>query len=269
MIAPGWERFIVVRMAIKIAGVKNIKLPITVVQKDGNHQDTVATINLLVRLPAVLQPDCIATFTAVLNRHIERISVEDFQGLLADVCASFSAESARIDMRFPYYLEKTAPVSGTRSLMEYQCIFSGGVGADDGFLLTVKVPVTTLCPCSREISEFGAHNQRAEVTLSARFKKMIWAEDLIALVEQCASCELFALLKRPDEKYVTETAFRNPMFVEDVVRKVAQLTLENPLVTWFSVGVESYESIHKHSAYAYVDSGDISVKNGHVTGMGG
>ncbi|MBE0584119.1 MAG: GTP cyclohydrolase I FolE2 [Desulfofustis sp.] len=250
-------------MTIKVAGVKNIKLPITVVQKDGGNQDTVATINLLVRLPTVLQADCVTTLTAVLNRHIERISVADFPALLADVQNSFSAESARIDMCFPYYLEKTAPVSGTRSLMEYQCIFSGGVGADDGFLLTVKVPVTTLCPCSREISEVGAHNQRAEVTLSIRFRKMIWAEDLISLVEQCASCEVFALLKRPDEKYVTETAFNNPMFVEDVVRKVAQLALENQAITWFSVGVESFESIHKHSAYAYVDSGDIMAKNGH------
>jgi GTP cyclohydrolase I len=124
-------------------------------------------------------------------------------------------------------------------------------------LLTVQVPVTTLCPCSKEISEAGAHNQRAEVTLSARFKKMIWAEDLIDLIEQCASCELFALLKRPDEKYVTETAFNNPMFVEDVVRKVSVLALEHPNITWFSASVESFESIHKHSAYAYVDSGDI------------
>lgn len=249
-------------MTIKTAGVKDIKLPITVLQKDGNSQHTIATISLRVRMSATLPADCIATLTAALNRHIDRISVASFPSLLVDVQESFQAQSARIDMSFPYFLEKMAPVSRTRSLMEYHCSFSGGIGDDEGFLLTVTVPVTTLCPCSREISEAGAHNQRAEVTLSARFRKMVWAEDLISMVEQCASCELFALLKRPDEKYVTEQAFNNPMFVEDVVRKVAVEALQHPLITWFSAGVESYESIHKHSAYAYVDSGDIRAKNG-------
>ena len=254
-------------MTIKTAGVKNIKVPITVLQKDGALQHTVASVTLRVGLPTMLQPDCVTTFTAILNRHIDRISVDTFPALLHDVRRSFNARNARIDMSFPYYLEKAAPVSGTRSLMEYECVFSGGIGDDAGFLLTVKVPVTTLCPCSREISEVGAHNQRAEVTLSARFTKMIWAEDLISLVEQCASCELFALLKRPDEKFVTETAFKNPMFVEDVVRKVAVRAIEHPHIIWFSAGVESYESIHKHSAYAYVDSGDILAKNGQRTDL--
>jgi len=226
-------------------------------QKDGKIQDTVATISLQVQTPAVMQANCIASFTAILNNYIDRISVSVFPDLLAEVQEFFKSRSARIEMSFPYFLEKEAPVSATMSLMEYSCIFSGGIGENEGFLLTVKVPVTTLCPCSKEISEAGAHNQRAEVTLGARFKKMIWAEDLIHLVEQCGSCELFALLKRPDEKFVTETAFKNPMFVEDVVRKVAIHAMEHPNITWFSVGVESFESIHKHSAYAYVDSGDI------------
>ncbi len=244
-------------MSIHSAGVNNIKLPIKVLQKNGEIQDTVASIGLLVQTPIVMQANSIASFTAILNHYIDRISVSVFSDLLAEVQHYFKSKSARIEMSFPYYLEKEAPISGTASLMEYRCIFSGGVGENEGFLLTVKVPVTTLCPCSKEISEAGAHNQRAEVTLSARFKKMIWAEDLIELVEQCGSCELFALLKRPDEKFVTETAFKNPMFVEDVVRKVAIHAIEHPHITWFSVGVESFESIHKHSAYAYVDSGDI------------
>jgi len=255
-------------MTIKTAGVKNIKLPIRVMQKDGDIQSTVASVSLGVRMPSALQAHCIASFTEILNRYIDRISVSVFPALLADIQDYFKAESARIEMSFPYYLEKSAPVSGTKSLMEYACVFSGGVGEDEGFLLTVRVPVTTLCPCSKEISEAGAHNQRAEVTLSARFKKMIWAEDLISLIEQCGSCELYALLKRPDEKFVTETAFNNPMFVEDVVRKVAVLALQHPSITWFSAGVESFESIHKHSAYAYVDSGDILEKNGGPAGNG-
>lgn len=245
-------------MSIHTAGVNSIKLPIKVMQKDGNIQDTVASISLKVGTPDVIQANCIASFTAILNKYIDQISVSNFHDLLVEVQDFFKSRSARIEMSFPYYLEKEAPVSGTTSLMEYSCIFSGGIGEDEGFVLTVKVPVTTLCPCSKEISEAGAHNQRAEVTLGVRFKKMIWAEDLIQLVEQCGSCELFALLKRPDEKFVTETAFQNPMFVEDVVRKVAIHAMEHPLIARFSVGVESFESIHKHSAYAYVDSNDIT-----------
>lgn len=251
-------------MTIQTAGVKNIKLPIRVMQKDGSIQDTIASIDLQARMPAVMQANCITTFTSILNRYINEISVPVFPLLLKEVQEFFKAESARIEMSFPYYLEKKAPVSGTKSLMEYSCIFSGGIGEDEGFILTVQVPITTLCPCSKEISDAGAHNQRAEVTLSARFRKMIWAEELIDLIEQSASCELFALLKRPDEKYVTEMAFNNPMFVEDVVRKVAVLALEHSDITWFSASVESFESIHKHSAYAYVDSGDILKKNGSI-----
>jgi GTP cyclohydrolase I len=249
-------------MAFYTAGVKDIHLPIRVMQKDGGVQDTVASVSLHTRIGAPLKPNCISSFTRILNRYINRISVAEFSLLLKDVKECFNAERARIEMRFPYYLEKKAPVTGTSSLMEYSCTFSGGIGAGEGFILTVQVPVTTLCPCSKEISDAGAHNQRAEVTLSARFSKNVWAEDLIELIEQSASCELFALLKRPDEKYVTEVAFKNPMFVEDVVRKVAVHAFEHPDITSFSASVESFESIHKHSAYAYVDSGDILKKNG-------
>jgi GTP cyclohydrolase I len=162
-------------------------------------------------------------------------------------------------MAFPYFLAKKAPVSGTSSLMEYECAFQGTAGERNQLFVRVTVPVTTLCPCSKEISTAGAHNQRAEVCLKVepRGNKFIWLEDLIALVEECGSCELFALLKRPDEKYVTEAAYDNPMFVEDVVRMVAQKALAHPDIAWFSIGVESFESIHKHSAFAYVDSRDL------------
>ena len=251
-------------MTIRTAGVRNIHLPIRVMQKDGGVQDTVASVSMHTRMVSPLKPHCISSFTSILNRYISKISVAEFSLLLKEVRDFYDAHSARIEMEFPYYLEKRAPVTDTRSLMEYTCKFSGGIGTDEGFILTVQVPVTTLCPCSKEISEAGAHNQRAEVTLSAQFTKMIWAEDLIDLVEKSASCELFALLKRPDEKYVTEEAFKNPMFVEDVVRKVAVNAFGHPDITSFSASVESFESIHKHSAYAYVDSGDILKKNGHT-----
>lgn len=249
-------------MSVHTAGIKQIKLPVKVMQRDGTIQNTVADISLQTQIPTTLKPHCIASITDILNRYIDKVAVSEFQALLQDVQRFFNAESTQIDMSFPYFLEKEAPVTGTSSMLEYRCTFSGSVGRKNGFVLTVVVPVTTLCPCSKEISEAGAHNQRAEVTMSVRFKKMLWAEDLIELIEQCGSCELFSLLKRPDEKYVTEAAFRNPMFVEDVVRKVAVRALDHPDITWFSASVESFESIHKHSAYAYVDSGDIMQKNG-------
>ena len=188
---------------------------------------------------------------------MDEMSVTNFPDLLNEVKRDLRAESARLKMSFPYFIEKKAPVTGTRSLMEYDCAFTGEVGTSDDFILTVTVPVTTLCPCSKEISEAGAHNQRAEVTLNVKFKKFIWVEDLIRMIEKSASCELWALLKRPDEKFVTEKAYQNPMFVEDVVRKVAVSALDEPRITWFSASVESFESIHKHSAYAYVDSNEI------------
>jgi GTP cyclohydrolase I len=141
--------------------------------------------------------------------------------------------------------------------MEYPCRFTGSVGKDEDFMLSVWVPVTTLCPCSKEISAGGAHNQRAEVNLNIKFSGFIWLEDLIDLVESAASSQVYALLKRPDEKYVTEQAYDNPMFVEDVVRRVAELAKEHKDISWFSVSAESFESIHKHSAYAYVDSNEI------------
>ncbi len=249
-------------MAIQTAGIKNIKLPIRVMQKDGNIQNTIADISLQTRVATALQPNCIGSITAIINRYIDKIAVSEFQELLSDVQKFFNAESTQIDMSFPYFLEKQAPVTDTSALMEYRCTFSGTIGENNGFSLTVAVPVTTLCPCSKEISEAGAHNQRAEITITVRFSRMIWVEDLIELIEQCGSCELYSLLKRPDEKYVTETAFNNPMFVEDVVRKVALAALDHPHITWFSASVESFESIHKHSAYAFVDSGDILDKNG-------
>lgn len=247
-------------ISIEAVGIKDIKLPVRIREKTGGLQNTVATVSMQARMPGSYRDSCVSIFTAALNRYMEEMSVTIFSGLLEDVREALQAESASIVMSFPYFIEKKAPVTGTRSLMEYNCTFTGSVGRQDQtneFILSVLAPVTTLCPCSKEISSVGAHNQRAEVTLNVKFKKSIWVEDLVEMIEQSASCPVYALLKRPDEKFVTEQAYSNPMFVEDVVRKVAITALEHPDITWFSAGVESFESIHKHSAYAYVDSEDI------------
>ena len=185
------------------------------------------------------------------------MSVNILAQLLAEVQDELQAEAAHLEMSFPYFIEKKAPITKTASLMEYNCSFTGSIGKNEDFMLTVQVPVTTLCPCSKEISSGGAHNQRAEVHLNVKFKGFIWLEDLIDMVESAASSQVYALLKRPDEKHVTEQAYDNPMFVEDVVRKVAEMAKKHEYIYWFSVSVESFESIHKHSAYAYVDSNEI------------
>ena len=244
-------------MKIQSVGIQDIQIPVRIREKNGGLQNSVASVALQVSLPGEYSQSCVHTFTSVLNKYMDEMSVTSFPQLLNEVKEDLRAESARLKMSFPYFIEKKAPVTGTRSLMEYDCSFTGEVGTDNDFVLTVTVPVTTLCPCSKEISAAGAHNQRAEVTLNVKFKKFIWVEDLIRMVEKSASCELWALLKRPDEKYVTEQAYNNPMFVEDVVRKVAVSALDDPKITWFSASVESFESIHKHSAYAYVDSNEI------------
>ena len=245
------------RIRIQTVGIKDIRLPVKIREKRGGLQDTVATVSLQAAMPREARESCVGIFTQVLNRHLDEMSVTIFPRLLNELRRELTAASTRVEMSFPYFIEKKAPVSGTRSLMEYSCTFIGEAGESENFILRVQVPVTTLCPCSKEISSAGAHNQRAEVTLDVTFKKFIWVEELIELIEESASCPVYALLKRPDEKHVTEQAYNNPMFVEDVVRKVALAALEHPDITWFSAGVESFESIHKHSAYAYVDSKEI------------
>jgi len=244
-------------MHIQAVGINNIHTPVKVLQKGGGLQHTIATISMQAKLPSSQRENCVETFTSILNQSLNELSWESFGQILQEVQSTLGSQSARLEMTFPYFIEKKAPVTETRSLMEYSCTFSGGIGEDAGLTLSITVPVTTLCPCSKEISLHGAHNQRAEVKLNVQMKKFIWIEDLINLVEQSGSCELYALLKRPDEKYVTERAFNNPMFVEDVVRKVAESALAHPEIDWFSASVESFESIHKHSAYAYVDSDEI------------
>jgi GTP cyclohydrolase I len=193
-------------------------------------------------------------FVEILNMNEREISVENFETILREMVKRLEAESGHIEMTFPYFVNKAAPVSGVTSLLDYEVTFIGEI-KDGEYSITVKVlvPVTSLCPCSKKISDYGAHNQRSHVTVSACINDFIWVEDLIKLIEDQASCQLYGLLKRPDEKFVTEHAYDNPKFVEDMVRDVAaQLNLE-PRINAYVVESENFESIHNHSAYALIE----------------
>jgi GTP cyclohydrolase I len=243
------------RVEIEKVGVKNIRYPITVLDKAKGVQHTVANVNMYVNLPHHFKGTHMSRFIEILNMYKGEIAIKNFTHILEEMKRALKAKSAHLEIEFPYFIEKQAPVTHATGLMEYICRFCGSSndGEEDDFYVGIDVPVTTVCPCSKEISDQGAHNQRGTVTVNVRFKKFIWIEDIIQLVEASSSCDVYSILKRPDEKYVTETAYENPMFVEDVVREVAKKLLADPNITWFSVESENFESIHNHSAYAYVE----------------
>jgi len=234
-------------------GVKGIRYPITVLDKDMGKQQTVAKINMYVNLPRYYKGTHMSRFVEILNEHSRRISLQNFSAILQEVKDRLNAESAHMEITFPYFINKAAPVSGSEGLMEYKCTFKGSLNKGSDLVIMINVPISTLCPCSKEISDFGAHNQRGEVRLQVRFKKFVWIEDLIKLVEKTASSDVYSVLKREDEKYVTEAAYNNPMFVEDIVREIALNLNDDPNITWFAVESENFESIHNHNAYAYVE----------------
>jgi len=234
-------------------GVKGIYYPITVLDKNMGEQHTVAEISMYVSLPRYYKGTHMSRFVEILNRHSKRISLQNLSEILEEVKQRLDAESAHMEVRFPYFIKKMAPVSGAPAFMEYRCAFIGTLAKRMDLIVQIDVPIMTLCPCSKEISEYGAHNQRARVRLNVRFKKFVWIEDLITLVETNASSELYSVLKRQDEKYVTEYAYNKPMFVEDVVRDIALKLNNDPNIIWFSVECESFESIHNHNAYAYIE----------------
>jgi GTP cyclohydrolase I len=234
-------------------GVKKIRYPITVLDKDMGEQQTVAEINMYVNLPRYYKGTHMSRFVEILNEHSRRISLQNFSEILEHVKERLNAESAHMEITFPYFISKTAPVTGIEGLMEYRCTFKGSLNKGSDLVIMIRVPISTLCPCSREISDFGAHNQRGEVRLQVRFKKFVWIEDLIKLVEGSASSDVFSVLKREDEKYVTERAYQNPMFVEDIVRDIAFKLKKDANITWFAVECENYESIHNHNAYARIE----------------
>jgi GTP cyclohydrolase I len=239
---------------IERVGVKGISYPIVVSDKKKGSQHTVASISLSVDLPREFKGTHMSRFIEVLNEHKEEIHIKNFEHILNEIKRSLEAESAHMEIEFPYFIEKEAPVTGAAGLMEYTCSLMGMVGAKREFKVRVKVPIQTLCPCSKEISDFGAHNQRGIVTTAVRYVKFFWMEDLIELIEGCGSSPVYPVLKRPDEKFVTEHAYQNPKFVEDVVRQVASILSLKEEFSWFSVEAENYESIHNHSAYAYIES---------------
>ncbi|MEN6320303.1 MAG: GTP cyclohydrolase FolE2 [Syntrophaceae bacterium] len=239
---------------IQKVGVKGIKYPIVVLDRANGTQSVNATINIYVNLPHHFKGTHMSRFVEILNEFRGQINIKTFHKILQSTRKKLHAESAHMEIEFPYFIEKTAPVSGAKSLMEYTCSFCGqNNGNTTDFLVGVVVPVTTVCPCSKEISNNGAHNQRSMVTVKVRFKKFFWLEDLIRMVEDSASGEVYSLLKRVDEKFVTEKAHENPMFVEDVVRNVAQQLNRDENFNWYCVEAENFESIHNHSAYAYVE----------------
>src|SRR5215831_16361497 len=233
------------KLAIDQVGIKAIRHPIKVAERSGGAQSTVATFNMYVGLPHQFKGTHMSRFVEILNAHEREISVETFKLMLDEMVERLEAQSGHIEMHFPYFVNKAAPVSKVKSLMDYEVTFIGK--------MKVLVPVTSLCPCSKEISDYGAHNQRSHVTISARTTGFVWIEELVEYAERHASSELYGLLKRPDEKFVTERAYDNPKFVEDMVRDIAADLNRDKRIEWYKVESENFESIHNHSAYAMIE----------------
>jgi GTP cyclohydrolase I len=241
------------KLAIDKVGIKAIRHPIQIKERNGAVQHTVATFNMYVGLPHQFKGTHMSRFVEILNAHEREITVETFQLMLREMVDKLEAKEGRIEMSFPYFVEKAAPVSGVRSLMDYEVTFVAQIlKGEKCFAMKVLVPVTSLCPCSKKISDYGAHNQRSHVTVTAHTKDFVWIEEIIDLVEKQASSELYGLLKRPDEKFVTERAYDNPKFVEDLVRDIALRLKHDPRIGRFRVASENFESIHNHSAYAEI-----------------
>jgi GTP cyclohydrolase IB len=243
-------------LRIDKVGVRDMRFPIQVRDKARSVQNTVATIGMFVDLPKEFKGTHMSRFLEVLNAHGDIMHVENIPDILHAMQAKFQAATSHLEMEFPYFMVKKAPVSKLESVMDYVARFEATASNKDiDFVLTVKAMVTTLCPCSKAIAAYGAHNQRGEVTVQIRFTKPVWIEDLIGLIESSASSELYGLLKRQDEKAVTERAYENPVFVEDLVRNVALKLNAHPDVTWYKVEAENHESIHNHNAYACIEKG--------------
>ena len=243
-------------LRIDKVGVRGLRFPIQIRDKAHAVQNTIATIGMYVDLPKEFKGTHMSRFIEVLNAHGSMVHVENITDILYAMQQKLKSDTAHLEMEFPFFLTKAAPVSGMESVMDYTARFDATACRKEiDFVLTVIAGVTTLCPCSKAISKYGAHNQRGNVTVQIRSRKAIWIEDLIAIVESSASSELYSLLKRQDEKAVTERAYENPVFVEDLVRNVAVKLNAHPDVTWYKVEAENYESIHSHNAYACIEKG--------------
>ena len=241
------------KIYIDRVGVKNLRYPITVLDRTSKVQHTVGSINMYVNLPHRFRGTHMSRFVEILNEHHRELHIDTISNILKMMKKRLHAEEANMDVSFPYFIEKSAPVSNSKSLMEYHCFYNGTLTDKEDFILGVEVPVTTLCPCSKELSDRGAHNQRSIVRIRIRYNGFVWIEELIEIAESSSSSPLYALLKREDEKAVTELAYDQPMFVEDVVREVARKLMADSRILWYSVESENFESIHNHSAYASIE----------------
>jgi len=236
-------------------GVKDLTYPIVLKDRSNGEQSTIAKIAMSVHLPKEFKGTHMSRFIEVLNRHKNNISILSCPDILDDMHTALASNITHIELSFPYFISKLAPISKQSSLMDYNCNFVAISDKKNGkdFILTVKVPVMSLCPCSKEISNYSAHNQRSIASISIRYdKKIIWIEDLIEIAESSASAPIYSLLKREDEKYITELAYDNPMFVEDIVRNITEKLLADDRVVWFNVECTNMESIHNHNAYATI-----------------
>jgi GTP cyclohydrolase I len=242
------------QIPIQRVGVKAVRHPLTVRTQAGEVQPTVGTWNLDVHLPADQKGTHMSRFVALLEENKAPLEPATFRKMLAAMLTKLEAEAGRIEVSFPYFVNKTAPVSGVQSLLDYEVTLTGDTrNGETRLFLKVLVPVTSLCPCSKKISQYGAHNQRSHVTINAELAGEVAVEDLIRIAEEEASCELWGLLKRPDEKFVTERAYENPKFVEDLVRDVAQRLNADERIVAYVLEAENFESIHNHSAYAVIE----------------
>nr|VFK24575.1 MAG: GTP cyclohydrolase I [Candidatus Kentron sp. LPFa] len=247
------------RIPIQKVGIKGIRHPVQVRDRANSVQHTIATFNMYVNLPHNFKGTHMSRFVEILNNHEYEITVESFMRMLFEMTNILDARSGQIEMSFPYFVNKEAPASKVRSLMDYGVTLTGKLHDNTPNLyIKVVVPVTSLCPCSKEISDYGAHNQRSHATIEVRTRTFVWIEELIDLVENEASSQLYGLLKRRDEKFVTEYAFNNPKFVEDMVRDVAQKLNQDDRIDSYVVESENFESIHNHSAYALVEKDKLA-----------
>ncbi len=240
-------------IAIDKVGIKDIRHPVRIMDRTGNEQHTVATFNMYVELPHHFKGTHMSRFVDILNNHDREISTESFREMLIEMGQRLEAQTGYIEMSFPFFINKTAPASGVSSLMDYDVTLIGKISDGEVYVQTrVVVAATSLCPCSKKISEYGAHNQRSHITITAQSDQALWVEELIDIAEAEASSEVYSLLKRTDEKVITERAYDNPKFVEDLVRDVAARLNENERIRAYTVEAENFESIHNHSAYALV-----------------
>jgi GTP cyclohydrolase I len=248
-------------IALDHAGVSDLRYPIVVLDRDHQVQHTVATISMSVGLPEEFKGTHMSRFIEVLNEHRGELTMRTLPTLLSDLRQRLHAKAARVEVVFPYFIERAAPVSGAKALMDYECSFVGeSLNGIDDFVLGVKVPVTSLCPCSKAISDYGAHNQRGHITIQTRgaarsdgSTAFVWIEEVVDIAERASSSPVYPLLKRPDERHVTMHAYDHPVFVEDMVREVALSLQRESRVAWFHVRAVNQESIHNHSAFAQIE----------------